>query len=220
MNKYYIKELKREVTYIELRILTYVECEEKIEKITKILNFLNSNNFLTDLTMLYHSAIRSENLVEHQDMPSLSIDMRDEKFRFKYFDGSKTYWVYHLEDLFNVLVEGREEYSQLIEKYDQITKKMFNIKDKYIDEINRITYQYYPSDVIDIRYDIQFTKKMENNQAQTDAILKEIFTYIPQNENLKIDIDYSFHKPCKPCQKRREKQNEQNKQYDKKNNEQ
>ena len=71
MNKYYINELNTEATYLELRILTYVECEKKITIITKILNFLNSHNFLTNLTMLYHTAMRSENLLERQDTTSL-----------------------------------------------------------------------------------------------------------------------------------------------------
>ena len=34
-NKYYIKELGTELTYLELRILTYMECEQKILTLTK-----------------------------------------------------------------------------------------------------------------------------------------------------------------------------------------
>lgn len=203
-----INKLK-DFTYIELRILTYMDCEEKIEIITKILNFLNSHDFLNNLTMLYHTAMRSENLIERQDISSLTLDMRDEKFRFKYWDGSKVYWTYHTQDLFNVLVEGRKEYNELMSKYSQITKSLFNLKDKYHGEIINITYKYYPSDDVEIRYDIQFSKKMESQQAQTDMILKEIFDYIPQNENLKLDIDYSFKKQCIPCQKRQERENGQ-----------
>ena len=153
MNKYYINELNTEATYLELRILTYVECEKKITIITKILNFLNSHNFLTNLTMLYHTAMRSENLLERQDTTSLSIDMRDEKFRFKYWDGSKTYWAYHLNDLFDILIEGREEYRQLVEKYNDVTVALLSAKQKH-PEIDNITYNYYPSDDIDIQYDI------------------------------------------------------------------
>lgn len=208
MNKYYIKELETELTYLELRILTYMECEQKILTLTKILNFLNANRFLTNLTMMYHMAMRSENLVEKQDAASLSIDMRDEKFRFKYWDGSKTYWAYHVDDLFNILVEGRKEYQDLVKKYNDVTLKLLETKQKY-PEVNRITYNYYPSDDIDIQYDIQFTKDMEDNKAKLDMILKEIFDYIPQNEDLKIDIIYSFKKPCIPCQKKKERENEQ-----------
>ena len=36
-NKYFINELGVEVTYLELRIFSYLECEEKIKKITEIL---------------------------------------------------------------------------------------------------------------------------------------------------------------------------------------
>lgn len=209
MNKYYINELNAEATYLELRILTYVECEEKISIITKILNFLNSHNFLSNLTMLYHTAMRSENLFERQDSASLSIDMRDEKFRFKYWDGSKTYWAYHLNDLFDILVEGRKEYKQLVEKYNDVTMTLLNAKQKY-SEIDNITYTYYPSDNVDIQYNIQFVNDIKGNSAQIDMILKEMFDYIPKNENLKIDIIYSFKRPCIPCQKKREKQNESN----------
>ena len=53
MNKYYINELKNECTYLELRIFSFLECEEKIKKITEILNFLNFHHFLINLTMLY-----------------------------------------------------------------------------------------------------------------------------------------------------------------------
>ena len=187
MNKYYINELNTEATYLELRILTYVECEKKITIITKILNFLNSHNFLTNLTMLYHTAMRSENLLERQDTTSLSIDMRDEKFRFKYWDGSKTYWAYHLNDLFDILIEGREEYRQLVEKYNDVTVALLSVKQKH-PEIDNIIYNYYPSDDIDIQYDIQFVSDMKGNSAQIDMILKEMFDYIPQNEDFKIDI--------------------------------
>lgn len=209
MNKYYIEELGTELTYLELRVLTYMECEEKILILTKILNFLNSHNFLTNLTMMYHTAMRSENLIEQQDSASLSIDMRDEKFRFKYWDGSKIYWTYHIDDLFNILIEGRKEYENLLNKYNEITIKLLTIKQKYSDKIDRITYNYYPFDDIDVQYDIQFVKEMENNIAEVDMILKEMFNYIPQNEDLKIDIIYSFKKPCIPCQKKKEKKNGQ-----------
>lgn len=210
MHKYHINEINTEVTYLELRILTYMECEEKIGIITQILNFLKSHGFLSHLTMMYHTAMRSENLVERQDVQSLSIDMRDEKFRFKFWDGSKTYWSYHLNDLFDILIEGRKEYQELIEKYHDTTLLLLGMKNKHSDKINRITYNYYPSDDIDVQYDIQFFNSMEDNKAQVDLVLKEIFDYIPQNENLKIDIIYSFKKPCIPCQKKKEKENESN----------
>lgn len=210
MNKYYINELNTEATYLELRILTYVECEEKITIITQILNFLNSHNFLTNLTMLYHTAMRSENLFERQDVASLTIDMRDEKFRFKYWDGSKTYWSYHLNDLFNILVEGRKEYRQLVEKYNDVTVALLAVKQKHSDAIDTIVYNYYPSDDVDIQYDIQFVNDMKGNSAQIDMILKEMFDYIPKNEDFKIDIIYSFKHKCIPCQKKKEQENESN----------
>ena len=33
MNKNFIKELNRDTTYLEFRILTYLECEEKMKKL-------------------------------------------------------------------------------------------------------------------------------------------------------------------------------------------
>lgn len=209
-NKYYIEELQSDATYIELRILTYIECEEKIMIITRILNFLNSHKFLTNLTMLYHTAMRSENLPERENVASLTLDMRDEKFRFKYWDGSKIYWTYHVEDLFNVLIEGRKEYQKLVDKYSKITQILFDIKDKYYSKIVRVSYKYYPHDDIDIQYDIQFSPEMKDQQAETDTILKEIFNSMPKEEDLNFNIDYSFKKTCIPCQKRRqEKENGQ-----------
>ena len=210
MNKYYINELKNECTYLELRIFSFLECEEKIKKITEILNFLNFHHFLINLTMLYHESMRAENMVEHQNTASLTIDLRDDKFRFKYWDGAKTYWTYHLQDLFNILIEGREEFIKLSNKYDPVTKVLFNFKDNHFDQINRITYKYYPSDVVEILYEIQFVDSIKEQHLE-DGLLKEIYEVINDLElkNLKIDIDYTFRPKCIPCQKRRERENAQ-----------
>ena len=193
---------------IDLRILTYIECEEKITIITKILNFLNSHNIITNLTMLYHSAMRSENMFEHQDSQSLTIDMRDHKFRFKFWDGSKIYWSYHLEDLFNSIIEGRKEYQLLTEKYAQITKILFDYRDQHYD-VHRLTYKYYPSPTVDIKYEIEFVKYLENQPAKTDEILKDIYAHLSKLEGeYNFDIDYTFQKECIPCQKAKERQHE------------
>lgn len=193
-------------THLELRILTYLECEEKMKIISRIINFLHENNFSIDLGMVYYNVLRAENIPEQQDVASLTIDMRDEKFRFKFWDGSKIYWTYHLEDLFNTLIDGRKEFLTLVEKYRPITNLLFALENK---NIKNIRYQYYPSDNTDIIYSITFVKEAETKNV-ANFIIKDIFEQINSLniEDLKMDIDYSFEKECIPCQKRKEKENE------------
>ena len=192
----------KDKTYLELRILTYLECEEKMKTVTRILNFLHANNFLVDLMVLYYNALRSENMPERQDVASLTIDMRDEKFRFKFWDGSKVYWTYHVEDLFNTLIDGRKEFLALIDKYHPVTKILFDYRNK---NIKNIRYQYYPTTDIDIQYSIQFVKEAETKNV-AHFIINDIFEQINnlKIDDLKMDIDYSFEKECIPCQKKKE----------------
>ena len=208
MNKNFIKELNRETTYLEFRILTYLECEEKMKIITHVLNFLKDNDFLVNLSIVYYNALRAENMPEHQDVPSLTLDMRDDKFRFKYWDGSKVFWTYHLKDLKDVLIQGRKDFSELINKYQLVTDLLFKIRDEN-DHIKFVRYEYYPTSDIDIKYEIQFFKDAEDTSI-ADLIMKEIFKEVNSlpNNDFKMDIDYSFEKGCLPCQKAKEKQNE------------
>lgn len=209
----FIKERNINMTYLELRILTYLECEEKIKKITQILNFLQGNDFLVNLTILYHSAMRSENIYEQQNISSLTIDMRDDKFRFKFWNGSKIYWTYHTNDLFDILLEGRKDFNYLVDKYQNVTELLMEtIREQYNQYINRITYTYYPSSDVEVLYEIQFKKKVEKENL-TDILLKDIFNYINQLnvEDLKMNLDYSFEKECLPCQKAREKRENERK---------
>lgn len=217
MNKYYIQELKRECTYIELRIFSYIECDEKIKKLTEIFNFLNFHDFLVNLTMLYHEEMRSENMIEHQGVASLTIDLRDEKFRFKYWDGAKTYWTYHVEDLFNVLIEGRKEFAALSEKYQPVTDALFDLEDQY-DSIFGMTYKFFPSDGIDIRYDIMFDHQLRESHGE-DRYLKKIYDTINSLEiqDARIDIDYGFKAHCSPCEEARRRR-EQNEKLNQENN--
>lgn len=193
-------------TVIYLRIFTFLECEEKMKKITQILNFLNHNDFTVILTNVYYNAIRSENVPEVQDQPSLTIDMRDDKFRFKFWDGSKIYWTYHLEDLFNILIDGRREFLALVNKYQPVLDVLLKFKEenKYI---KNVRYKYYPSSDIDIEYDIHFIEDAKDLNV-VDPTLKEIVDDINDLnlEDLKMDLNYSFQKECKPCQKAKEKQ--------------
>lgn len=208
MNKIFIKELNNEVTYLEFRILTYLECEEKIKKITEIINFLKQNGFLINLSILYFKHFRAENIPEQNNVPSLTIDLRDDKFRFKYFDGAKTYWTYHTEDLFDVLITGREEFSQLINKYQPITDLLFRIK-KENNNIKFVRYRYYTEQNIDIQYEIQFFEDTKD-KGIADITMKEIFRKIEELkiDDLQMDLFYTFEEKCLPCEKAKEKQNE------------
>lgn len=209
-NKYFINELGVEATYLELRIFSYLECEEKIKKITEILNFLNHHNFITNLTMLYHSMMRAENMVEHQGVPSLTIDLRDDKFRFKYFDGAKTYWTYHVSDLFIALINGRQDFAELSNTYAPLTRLLFDFKEKYSDDITSITYHFYPTGFnVDILYTLQLSPEVKEKNT-TNLILKNIYDEINKLNNidtLKFDIDYSFKEKCIACEKAKEKHN-------------
>jgi hypothetical protein len=209
MNKNFIKELNASTTYLEFRILTYLECEEKMKKITQIINFLKQNNFLINLSIVYYNQLRAENIPEQKNVPSLSIDMRDDKFRFKYFDGAKTYWTYHLDDLFDVLISGREEFSLLVDKYQPITDLLFRIKNENKD-VKFIRYRYYPKSDIDIEYEIHFFEQAKDTNV-ADLTMKEVFRQIDdlKLEDLKMDLIYTFEEKCLPCQRAKEKaQNE------------
>ncbi len=210
-NKYFINELGIEVTYLELRIFSYLECEEKIKKITEILNFLNNHNFVTNLTMLYHSMMRAENMVEHQGVMSLTIDLRDNKFRFKFFDGATTYWTYHIDDLFECLLQGRKDFITLVDTYQDLNTLLLNFQKKYPNDILSIRYKYYPPGFnVDILYELQLSQKVKENNT-TNLILKKIYDEISQLNNVNIlsfDIDYIFKEECIACQKTKEKENE------------
>ena len=53
MRTYYIEETQTEMSYIELRLLLFVDCDAKYKKITDILNYLRNNDFIINLTTLY-----------------------------------------------------------------------------------------------------------------------------------------------------------------------
>ena len=128
MNTYYIKEYDAEMTYIELRLLMYIDCEEKYKKLTNILNFLKTHNFIVNLTMLYSEGIQSETITEQEDVMSLTIDTPNEKFRFKFWNGISTMWLFHTSDLFDAINMGREKFSEIYDKYEPITELLFDFK--------------------------------------------------------------------------------------------
>lgn len=209
-NKYFIQELGVEATYLELRIFSYLECEEKIKKITEILNFLNHHNFITNLTMLYHSMMRAENMVEHQGVASLTIDLRDDHFRFKFWDGACTYWTYHIDDLFDSLLQGRKDFITLTDTYQDLNNLLFNFQKQYPNDILSIRYKYYPTGFnVDILYELQLSPEVKERNT-TNLILKRIYDKINDLDNLKnlnFDIDYFFKKKCTACEKAKEQQN-------------
>lgn len=227
MNSYYIKDLKnKEYTYIRLRILTQLECDVKIKKISQILDFLASSDFIPHLTFIYYdfnnpdNQISPENIEESPDIPSLTIDLQNHKLRFKYWDGSKTYWVYHFDDLTNILIEGRNEFKELSNRYSKITESIFSIQEKYIDDIVNVRYKYYPEDDdrnLDILYTYTFSRKIKNENSES-SILKEAYDKIsscdlPEEVNFAIDFDYD--KWCTPCEEARRKREENEKKNEK-----
>lgn len=216
MNSYYIEELKNEMTYIDLRILMYVDCELKYKKITEILNYLNNNAFITNLTTFYCEDMRAENYFEREDVMSLTIDMRDEKLRFKFYNGATTQWLYHTKDLFNALDAGRNEFSQIYDKYEPVTEVLFDFANRWKTSIYRITYKYFPEDDndVDLVYNIIFTQEVKENKYENillEKMNKEI-SMLGQDvtKDLNFKIIHSFRTGgCAPCEKAR-KEREKN----------
>lgn len=214
MNSYYIKKSTNEYIYLKLRILTKLECDLKIEKISTILEFLEFSGFIPHLSKIYDDFEHNpspENIEEEPDIPSLTIDMRkNHKMRFKYWDGSKTYWVYHLDDLYNVIIEGYNEFKQLFDKYKDVTDTIFLIQES--EDIIDIRYQYYPEDErdLDILYTYTFSQKIKNNNSE-NQILKKVYDAIQslnlQDVNFAIDFNYEETK-CSPCEEARRKREE------------
>lgn len=227
MNKYTIKELDdKSCTYLELRILMYIECEKKMNIITDVLNFLNYNSFFTNLTTFYYindeNQIRSENFPERQGVSSLSMDLRDDKIRFKFWDGSKIFWAYHREDLYACMLEGREEFMSLSDKCAPVTDAIFTIKNKFDRDILHVSYKYYPDNTdLDILYHVKFSEYIKEHKME-NRMLEDINNEISLLgedvlNNIKFRIDYSFDEHhCSPCEEARKKREaEQNKENNK-----
>ena len=64
MRTYYIEEKQMEMTYLNLRLLLFVDCDLKYKKITELLNYLNNKGFLVNLT-----AYRMKNAVSFYNLP-------------------------------------------------------------------------------------------------------------------------------------------------------
>ena len=215
MNSYHIVERNMDMTYIELRILMEVECPLKSEKITQILNFLNNNGFLNHLTIFATENLRAENMPEREDVMSLTIDMRDDKLRFKFWNGASTMWLFHTQDLFDALDTGREEFAELYDKYEPITELLLDFRKRWNTSIYRISYKYNPNSDVEMLYNIIFTDDVKQTHYAS-KILYKIDKEIKMlgediTQGLKFNIEHSYQEiRCSLCeQKRRER--EQNK---------
>lgn len=199
----------KDVSYIELRLLLNIDCEEKYRNIAKILNFLNINGFITHLTMLYAENINIEDVFEYNDVMSLSIYMIDNKMRFKFWNGITTMWFSHTQDLFDELNMRRDKNALLYDKYEPITSILLDFKKKWTTFIQRISYQYHPDASIELTYNIVFL-----DDAHVDKILNKInkqISALDTNviEDLSFDIQTSYvSSKCIPCEERRKHEKE------------
>ena len=215
MRAYYIEEKKMEMTYIELRLLMYVDCEKKYKKITHILNYLNANGFITNLTTFYCENMRAENIFEQQDAMSLTVDIRDDRLRFKFWNGANTLWLYHVDDLLDALEAGRTKFAKLYEKYEPLTQFLLDFKNRWRTSIYHISYGYFPDDNTEIVYHITFTEDVKDAHYETiliNKINKEIQTL---DETLLKDLNFRIEHSfkiigCYECERKR-KEREQDK---------
>lgn len=215
MRTYYIEELKRDTTYIDFRLLLELDCDLKFKKISEILFFLRENNFIINLTTL-NPHLSSEYVYEAEDIMSLSIDFQNDKMRFKFWNGASTLWLYHLSDLYDALETGRNEFSDIYDKYEPITEIFLSFKRKWSTSIVHISYHYFPNDDTDLTYHIVFTEEVKNTDY-ANKIINKINKEIEMlgadiTKDLNFTIEHSFKTSgCLPCQKEREKNDEKNK---------
>lgn len=203
MNKYFIKEYGIEMSVIELRICLFLDCKGRIDKITEILNYLNSNGFITNLVMMYDESIRAENIEERPDLASLTIDLRDDRLRFKYFNGSKTIWLFHTQDLFKALLEMRTDYEKLVDKYRPVTAVLLEAQSDFKTSIKRISYKYYPDLYSEIAYELLLSSELRNMEGE---LLSEINNRLSKLENsdLRFSINFDFENTkCTACEEAR-----------------
>lgn len=204
MNTYYIQEKDAEMTYIELRLLLYIDCKIKYKKIMELLNYLNRNNFIINLTTLYCENMTAEYYRETEDVMSLTIDVVNEKMRFKFWNGASTQWLYHTDDVLNALKTGREKFSALYDKYEPVTEALLNFAHNWQNSIYRISYKYQKED-FDIVYHILFTedvKKREYTNIMLSKINNEIIMLGEDvTKDLKFKLEYDFKtSTCVPCE--------------------
>lgn len=209
MNKYFIKEYDSEMTLIELRVCAFLCCEGRIKKITEILNYLNANGFITNLVLMYDDSIRAENIDEFDAVQSLTIDIRNDKFRFKYWNGNEILWLFHTQDLFQSLISNEKNYFKISKKYQPITDILYDIQNNFTTILKDIRYNYYPNDDNEVVYHLVFFKDAEETHLE-HIVLKEFNERVQQldedlKQELKFVINFDFDKKseCSTCEQAR-----------------
>ena len=204
MGIYYINEYSDEMSLIELRLGGIKDCELYVQKITEILDFLRFHGFMAHLTVLFDDDKSAEDFLEFTDIPSLTIEICDGKFRFKYWNGKETIWTFHINDLFDALLNKRQEYVVLYTRYGAVTDIVMDAKNNFRTCIRRISYRYAVSEDIDIEYLIVFAASAE---GMHEKILQQIHNRINDLNmlDLKYIINFDFETDeCLPCQKKKQ----------------
>ena len=210
MRTYYIEERQAEMSYIELRLLLFIDCDVKYRKITDILNYLMNNDFLINLTTLYCEDLSADAFVEKKDVMTLTIDMVNDKMRFKFWNGASIFWLYHVQDVFDALNTGRNEFSEIYDKYEPVTEVLYDFQHRWSTSISHISYQYFPDDDdVELVYFIIFTDDVKQTNYAS-KLLSKIGKEIDMlgsdiTKDLNFRIKHSFKTSgCTPCQKARE----------------
>ena len=185
MGIYYINEYSDEMSLIELRLGGIKDCELYVQKVTEILDFLRFHGFMAHLTVLFDDDKSAEDFLEFTDIPSLTIEICDGKFRFKYWNGKETIWTFHINDLFDALLNKRQEYVVLYTRYGAVTDIIMDAKNNFRTCIRRISYRYAVSEDVDIEYLIVFTPSAE---GMHEKILQQIHNRI--NDLNMLDLKY------------------------------
>lgn len=211
------------MTYINLRLLLSLDCDLKYRKINTLINFLNVKGFIVNLSII-NPELTSTYMKEETDVMSLTIEMNNDKMCFKFWNGMSALWLYHLDDLFSALETGRNNFSELYDKYEPVTSVLFDFKAKWRTSVYRITYNYQPEDDdVELKYHIVFFEDVKNTKY-TNKLLKKIEDEINMlgediTKNLNFRIEHSFRPTgCLPCQQAKKEREEAEKLNNEENN--
>ena len=136
---------------------------------------------------------------------SLTIDIVNDKLRFKFWNGISVQWFYHIDDVINALKTGREQFSDLYDKYEPVTEVLLDFAHRWKNSIYNISYKYQKED-FDIVYYILFTedvKEREYTNIMLGKINNEIINLgenITKDLKFKLEYDYKTS-TCIPCEK-------------------
>lgn len=209
--KNFIQEYEKEMTYIELRILTDIDCEPKYGKIHELLAFFAEENFLAHLTYYLHDGPTAEDFTETQNKMSLTIDMLKERMRFKFWNGATAQYLYHISDLFYALKTGRENFTELYDKYEPVTEALFDFAHKWKNSIYNVSYKYDDDD-FDIIYKITFTNDVKERDYATIMLSKINKAISDLGEEITNDLNFKlihdFKSGCSPCEEARRRREE------------